>query len=290
VLLYLGALKNLSRLSDSWMRWDRTLFPVFYDVEQSKIDDQTKSYTMSLIRMKKISGKTRRRYKDGRIFLVKLRFHLDQDHWKGNNWLNREIICFYSFGFGGILFNPTQKCWKKFPLCQAICIHTQHFWHLLLTLSGIGVPPTQQQQQIHQLHQKQQRIQLLQLLERRQGWRQLTGGGPSCSTSGGCCSSSSTGGGGSRSTSSSCMRFDYESNLIALAWRSSSVFHGCNFLLALDFFSLLITIKVQWWVISRHPVIFLLVCMFIKAANTREKNIAKIFIMLGRVLVFVKKI
>ena len=61
------------------MRSD-TLFPVFYDVEQSKIDDQTKSYTMSLIRMKKISGKTRRRYKDGRIFLVKLRFHLDQDH------------------------------------------------------------------------------------------------------------------------------------------------------------------------------------------------------------------
>jgi hypothetical protein len=36
---------------------------------------------LSLIRMKKISGKTRR-CKDGRIFSVKLRFHLDR---KGNN-------------------------------------------------------------------------------------------------------------------------------------------------------------------------------------------------------------
>jgi hypothetical protein len=65
------------------MRSD-TAFPVSCDVEQSKIDDQTKRVTqLSLIRLEKISGKTRRRYKDGWIFLVKLRFHLDR---KGNNY------------------------------------------------------------------------------------------------------------------------------------------------------------------------------------------------------------
>jgi len=42
---------------------------------------------LSLTRMKKISGKTRRRYQDGWIFSVKLKFHLDRDHWKGNHYI-----------------------------------------------------------------------------------------------------------------------------------------------------------------------------------------------------------
>jgi hypothetical protein len=68
------------------MRSD-TVFPVSYDVEQSKIDDQKESYTIVFDKIGKISGKTRRRYKDGGIFSVKLRFHLDRE---GNN-------CFFFF-------------------------------------------------------------------------------------------------------------------------------------------------------------------------------------------------